>query len=113
MIATFNGNRSTTIISCYSPINDSDETDLGAFYNKLSFLVHTIPKFNVQIIDGDMAAQIDKNVNNKFTLRDSTNRNEEHLTNFTQENRSTYLNTKFQKRKGKLWTYSYPNNAKA
>ena len=29
------------------------------------------------------------------------------------ENRLTCLNTKFQKRKGKLWTYTYANNTKA
>ena len=32
---------------------------------------------------------------------------------FTLENGLTCLNTKFQKRKGKLCTYKYPNNAKA
>ena len=29
------------------------------------------------------------------------------------ENRLTYLNTDFQKREGKLWTYTYANNNKA
>ena len=29
------------------------------------------------------------------------------------ENRLTCLNTKFQKRKGKVWTYTYANNTKA
>ena len=32
MVATFNGHPSTMIISCYSPTNTSDETDLDAFY---------------------------------------------------------------------------------
>ena len=36
----------------------------------------------------------------------------EHLTDFTLENRLTCLSTKFQKRKRKLWTYTYANNAK-
>ena len=57
-----------------------------------------------------MNAQIGKNVNNKFSL---SNRNGEHLTDFTLENRLTCLNTEFQKRKGKLWPYTYTNNAKA
>ena len=68
---------------------------------------------NVLIIDGDMKAQIGKNVNNKFSLHNSSNRNGEHLTDFVLENRLTYLNTKFQKRKGKLWTNTDANNAKA
>ena len=48
-----------------------------------------------------------------YGLHNSSNRNGEHLTDFTQENRSTCLHTKFQNRKGKLWTYTYANNAKA
>ena len=81
--------------------------------SSLSSFVRNILKHNVLIIGGDMNAQIGKNVNNKFNLLNSLNRNEEHLTDFTQENRLTFLNTKFQKRKGKLWTYTYTNNPKS
>ena len=98
MVATFNGNPSATTI-CYSLTNVCEETDLIAFYNELSSL--------------DMNAQIRKNVNHKLSLHNSSNRNGEHLTDFTQKNRLTCLNTKFQKRKGKLWTYTYANNAKS
>ena len=112
IVTTFNGNPSATIISCYSPANISEETDLIAFYNGLSSLVHSIPK-HILIIGGDMNVQIDKNVSHKFSLHNSSNRNGEYLTDFTLENRLTCLNTKFQKRKGKLWTYIYANNTKA
>ena len=44
MVATFNGNSSATIISSYSPINISEETDLITFYNELSSLVRSILK---------------------------------------------------------------------
>ena len=47
------------------------------------------------MIDGDMNAEIGKNVNNKFSLHNSSNRNGEHLTDFMLENRLTGLNTKF------------------
>ena len=59
-----------------------------------------------------MNDQIGKNVN-KFSLYNSSNRYGEHLTDFTLENRLTCLNIKFQKRKGKLWTYTNSNNTKA
>ena len=44
MAATFNGNPRAKIISCYSPTNVSEETELIAFYNELSSLVCSIPK---------------------------------------------------------------------
>ena len=74
MVSTFNGNPSTTIISCYSPTNVSDETYLIVYYNEISSLVRCILKHNVLIISGDMNAQIGKNVNNKFSLHNSSNR---------------------------------------
>ena len=113
MVATFNGNPSATIIFCYSPTNASEETYLLTFYNELSSFVHSIPKHNVLVIGGSMNAEIGKNVDYKFSFHNSSNRNGEHLTDFTLENRLTCLNTKFQKRKGKLWTYTYANNTKA
>ena len=38
---------------------------------------------------------------------------QEWTTDFTIENRLTFLNTNFQQREGKLWTYTYANNTKA
>ena len=83
MVATFNGNPSTKIISCNSPTYGSDETDPIVFYNGLSSLVRSIPKHNIFIIGEDMNSQIGKNVSNKFSLHNSSNRNGEHLTDFT------------------------------
>ena len=47
LTATFNGNPRATIISCYSPTNVSEETELVAFYDELSSLVRSIPKHNL------------------------------------------------------------------
>ena len=60
-----------------------------------------------------MNAQIGKNGNHKYSLHNSSNRNGQHLTDFMIENRLTCLNTNFQKREGKLWTYTYANKSKA
>ena len=113
MAATFNGNPRATIISCYSPTNVSEETELVTFYDELSSLVRSIPKHNMLVIGGDMNAQIGKNGNNKYSLHNTSNRNGQHLTDFMIENRLACLNTNYQKRKGKLWTYTYANNTKA
>ena len=111
-VATFNGNPRATIISRYSPTNVSEETKLITFYDGLSSLVHSILKHNLLVIGRDMNAQIGKNRNNKYSLHNAK-RNRQHLTDFMIENRLTCLNTNFQKREGKLWTYTYANNNKA
>ena len=113
MAATFNGNPKATIISCYSPTNVSEETELVTFYEELSSLVRSIPKHNLLVIGGDMNAQIGKNRNNKYSLHNTSNRNGQHLIDFMIENRLTCLNTNFQKREEKLWTYTYANKSKA
>ena len=113
MTATFNDNPKATIISCYSSTNVSEETELVTFYEELSALVRSIPKHNLQVIGGDMNAQIGKNRNNKFSLHNTSKRNGQHLTDFMIENRLTCLNTNYKKMEGKLWTYTYANNNKA
>ena len=52
-------------------------------------------------------------VGNKHSYHEATNRNGEHMFNFTNENSLICLNTRYQKRKGKLWTFTHPNGAKA
>ena len=106
------GNPRATIISCYSPTNVSEETELVTFYDELSSLVRSIPK-HMLVIGGDMNAQIAKNGNNKYSLHNTSNMNGQHLTDFMIENRLACLNTNYQKREGKLWTYTYANNTKA
>ena len=113
MAANFNGNPRPKIISCYSPTNVSEESELVAFYDELSSLVRSIPKHNMLVIGGDMKAQISKNGNNKYSLHNSSNRNGQHLTDFMIENRLACLNTNYQKGEGKLWTYTYASNTKA
>ena len=100
-------------IFCYSPTNVSEETELIDFYDELSSLVLCIPKHNIIVIGGDMNAQIGKSGNNKYSLHNTSSRNGQHLTDFMIENRLTCLNANYQKRKRKLWTYTYANNNKA
>ena len=96
-----------------SPTNVSEETELIAFYDELSSLVRSILKHNILVIGGDINVQISKNRNHKISLHNPSNRNGQHLTDFMIENRLTCFNTNFQKREGKLWTYTYANNTKA
>ena len=108
MVATFIGNPKATIISCYSPTNISEETELITFYDELSSLECSIPKQRSR-----HECPNRENGNHKYTLHNSSNLSGQHLTDFTIENRLTCLNTNFQKREGKLRTYTYANNTKA
>ena len=58
MVATFNGNPKTTVISCYSPTNCSDELEIQNFYHQLTDSIKNIPKHNVLIIGGDMSIKL-------------------------------------------------------
>ena len=63
MLATFNGNPSTTINFCYSITNAGDEMDLITFNNDLFSIICRIPKYNVLLIGGDMNVQIGRGEN--------------------------------------------------
>ena len=52
-----------------------------------------------------------KTTNTAYT--NTSNRNGQHQSDFMIENRLACLNTNYQKREGKLWTYTYANNSKA
>ena len=113
MVATFNGNPGTTVICCYSPTNTSDMEDVEKFYQDLSDVVRQVPVHNVLIIAGDFNAQLGRDNSYRYTYHEATNRNGKELHNFIKENKLECLNTKFQKKKEKLWTHTYLNGEKA
>jgi len=73
-----------------------------------------IPKHNVTIIGGDFNAKLghDKG-HTPLQFHTETNRNGSYLIDFLNESNMSCINTKFQKRRGKKWTFSYPNGVKA
>ena len=97
MVATFHGNPNTTIISCYSTTNISEELEVEQFYMELASLTRQIPKQNMLVIGGDFNAQLGKLNNSKFSYHTNANRNGNMLHNFINENNLIYLNTHFQK----------------
>ena len=59
MVATFHGTN-TTIISCYSPTNVSEELEVEQFYMELASLTRQIPKHNMLVIEYDFNAHLSK-----------------------------------------------------
>jgi exonuclease III len=113
MVATFNGNPEATIISCYSPTNVHDESEVEKFYHELSSVTREVPKHNVLLLGGDYNAQLGQSEDHKHAYHLLTNRNGIMLNNFLKENKLSCLNTSFQKRPGQLWTYTSPNGYRA
>ena len=110
MIANFNGN---LVISCFSPINVSEENDVLDVYKELSAFVAAFPKHNMLIIGGDFNVHNGKIYTNKrTTCHKITNRNENCFYENATKNELCILSTKFQKRMGKLWTFQDPNGFK-
>ena len=66
-----------------------------------------MPAHNVLLVIGDFNARIGPEHGN-FTFHETTNRNGNCLYELVIENRLVIGNTYFQKRKGKLWTYTSP-----
>ena len=73
MVATFHGDPDTTIISCYSPTNVSEELEVEQFYMELASLTRQIPKHNMLVIGGDFNAHLGKLNNSKFSYHTKSN----------------------------------------
>ena len=71
MCASINGNLCTIIVSCYSPANSRDKTNMIIFYNKLSSFIQHILKHNILIIGWDMNAHMGKERKDKFSWYNS------------------------------------------
>ena len=110
MISNLQGNPRTTVISCYSPTNVSDENETANLYTELSALTRSIPRHNILIIGGDFNAHLGQEDGLKYSFHNSTNRNGNMIKDYLQENKLLCLNTHFQKRTGQKWTHKSPNN---
>ena len=108
MTATFAGNPETTIIVAYSPTNlTTNDEEVEEFYEHLRKAIDSTPTHNFLAILGDMNAKISA-THVKFAYTQKTNRNGKLLLELCHEKSLCIVNTKFQKRMGKRWTYEDP-----
>ena len=112
MIATFNGNPKRTVILTYSPANVTSEVATKEYYSELTTLIHQVPKHNVLLLCGDMNVPVGP-VSRKHYYHQTNNRNAELLSQFQHFTNLINLCTKFQKRRGKKWAFTYVNGNKA
>ena len=85
MIATVNGNARTTVISCYSPTNVSDEIEVERYYVNLTSVTRQIPKHNFVVIACDFNAHLGQQIF-KYSYHTQTNRNGVMLKDYLHEN---------------------------
>jgi len=97
LIATFEGNHKTVIVSCHFPNYHDSIEEVKEFYNQLNIVLSSIPAYNNLFIGGDFNAHI----TGKFSYRQIANRNGEMLEAFLQQH---HLETLFQNPNRKLWT---------
>lgn len=105
LVANFAGNPITTIIVTYSPTEGANIVDAELFYESLSEAIRQIPAHNLLLVVGDLNAHISPKEKWKSYHQGSSNRNGKLLEELLLERRLEITNTRFQKRKGKLWTY--------
>ena len=113
MVAKFDGNPKTAIVSCYSPTSCSDEKESVQFHSMLQDVIRQLPKHNVIVIAGDVNTQVGSEDKVGFSFHDNTNRKGSLLWDLTKECELVSISTKFQKNKGKLGTHPYPNAERA
>ncbi|XP_063597238.1 uncharacterized protein LOC134773922 [Penaeus indicus] len=112
VIADFRGNPRTTVISCYSPDNNSSDEETNQFYNTLRSTLENVPTQNFLLVTGDFNAKLGTD-DAKFTFHTLTNRNGEHMVDLMEKFNLYPANTKFMKSKNQLWTFEYPNGSRA
>lgn len=47
-----------TIIQCYAPTNDSDDTSKDEFYERLQAVLETAPRHDMRIVMGDLNTKV-------------------------------------------------------
>ena len=112
IVANFSCSPATTVICCYSPTNCAEVTDVNTFYNNLRQVIKDTPQHNVLLVMGDFNAKIGK-AEATLTYSSMTNRNGKEMLDLLEESDLKAINTCFQKKKGKLWTFQYPNGARS
>ena len=104
--------QTTTIISCYSPHNSSNEEELKDFYNIMRSSLEHVPAHNFLLVAGDFNAKLVAD-DAQYTYHLETNRNGDHLVDLAQEFSLLAANTRFKKSKNQLWTFEYPNGRRS
>ena len=104
---SFNGDPRLTVITVYSPTEAATDENAEEFHNTLRQAISDVPAHHLLLVVGDMNARLGR-TNDKDTgwyYHDRTNRNGGLLRDTMLECNLEASNHRFQKKKGKLWTF--------
>uniref|UniRef100_A0A914X7D3 Endonuclease/exonuclease/phosphatase domain-containing protein n=1 Tax=Plectus sambesii TaxID=2011161 RepID=A0A914X7D3_9BILA len=108
-------NTSIKIVSAYAPTSAASDDEVEDFYSKLDALVWTSPTTDFTVVGGDFNARIGKRKPGEQYVGNfgSGDRNErgDRLAAYAEDSHQHILNTKFQKRHGRKWSWKTPNGA--
>ena len=106
------GGGNITVIQVYVPTSNAEETEVEWFSEDLQDLLEIIPKKDVLFIIGDWNAKVGSQetsgVTGKFGLGIPKEAGQR-LIEFCQENTLVIVNTFFQQRKRRLYTWTSPD----
>ena len=95
----------TTVIVTYSPTEGAHLIDAESYYENLSEAIDQIPAHNCLLVIGDLNAHVSPSGCWTSFHQGPANRNGRMLEDLLLERQLEITNLRFQKRKGKLWTY--------
>uniref|UniRef100_A0A914VY20 Reverse transcriptase domain-containing protein n=1 Tax=Plectus sambesii TaxID=2011161 RepID=A0A914VY20_9BILA len=108
-------NTSIKIVSAYAPTSAASDDEVEDFYSELDALVRTSPTIDFTVVGGDFNARIGKRKPGEHYVGNfgSGDRNErgDRLAAYAEDSHQHILNTKFQKRHGRKWSWKTPNGA--
>ena len=105
IVANFAGNPAVTVIATYSPTEGADIIEAEDYYGSLNEAIKQIPAHNMLYMVGDLNAHISPTGKWTSYHQGPANRNGRLLEDLLLERGLEICNTRFQKRRGKLWTY--------
>ena len=109
MRADFRGNPAMTIVVAYAPTEAAEEFDKDTYFGQLRSTLEAVPPHNLLALLTDANARLGKDVA-LFTYSETTNNNGNCHLEVMEKHRLVAANTLFQKRPGKLWTWTSPHN---
>ena len=104
---SFNGNPRLTVITVYSPTEAASTEEAEDFHNTLRQAIADVPAHHLLLVLGDMNARLGQESveDRRWYFHPRTNRNGELLRDTAQECNMDITNTRFRKKKSKMWTH--------